>query len=185
VGLILGLTGPNAAGKGEVAAHLGSRGFTVHSLSDVVREEAAARGLPPERAHLIRIGNLLREEGGPGVLAQRILPRLGERAAVDSIRNPSEVAVLRGLPRFLLLGVVAPVELRFGRMQSRGRVGDPTTLVEFRMREAQENTADPAAQQLEATLALADRVVDNGSNLVELREAVDRLLDEWLAADQS
>ena len=185
MGLILGLTGPNAAGKGEVAAHLASRGFAVHSLSDVVREAAAARGLPPERAHLIRIGNLLREEGGPGVLAQRILPRLETRSAVDSIRNPAEVEVLRGLPHFLLLGVVAPVELRFGRMQSRGRAGDPTTLDGFRMREAQENTADPAAQQLEATLALADRRVDNGADLAQLHTAVDRLLEELLATERS
>ena len=69
--LIVGVTGPNAAGKGEVSAYLRALGFAVHSLSDIVREEAAARGLPPEREHLIRIGTLLREEGGPGVLAAR------------------------------------------------------------------------------------------------------------------
>ena len=47
MGLVLGITGPNAAGKGEVSAHLKTRGFDVHSLSDIVREEAAARNLPP------------------------------------------------------------------------------------------------------------------------------------------
>ena len=40
--LVIGLTGPNAAGKGEVANHLEARGFRLHSLSDIVREEAAA-----------------------------------------------------------------------------------------------------------------------------------------------
>jgi len=179
VPLVLGLTGPNAAGKGEVADYLRSRGFAVHSLSDVVREEAAARGLPPEREQLIRIGNLLREEGGPGVLAQRILPRLGSLDVVDSIRNPAEVEVLRGLPRFVLLGVGAPRSLRFERSSRRARPGDPATLEEFEVRERQENTRDPNAQQLRATFDLADRVNDNSyADLTGLHEALSDLLGE-------
>ena len=78
--LVIGLTGPNAAGKGEVAAHLATLGFDIHSLSDVVREEAARQGLPPDRVHLIRVGNELRRREGPGALAQRILR---DMAALD------------------------------------------------------------------------------------------------------
>jgi len=176
VKLVLGLTGSNAAGKGEVADYLRSQGFSVHSLSDVVREEAAARELPPEREHLIRIGNELREEGGPGVLAQRILSRLAGRDVVDSVRNPAEVEVLRGLPRFVLIGVSAPSELRFRRSMERGRAGDPRSLDEFRRREEQENTNDPNAQQLEATFRLVDRVIKNDGDMKELHRAADELL---------
>ena len=145
----------------------------------MVREEATARGLPPEREHLIRIGNLLREEGGPGALARRILPRLGQRDVVDSIRSPGEVEVLRGLPSFVLLAVRAPLEVRFGRALVRGRPGDPRTLEEFRSRERQENVDAVWSQQLDATFRLADRVLDNGGDLDRLREAVDRLVDEY------
>ena len=60
--LVIGLTGPNASGKGEVGDYLAQRGFKLHSLSDIVREEAAAHGLAPEREHLIRIGNELRRQ---------------------------------------------------------------------------------------------------------------------------
>ena len=59
----MGLTGPNAAGKGEVAQLLTSHGYTYHSLSDVVREEAGARGLPVSRKNLVLIGNELRRAG--------------------------------------------------------------------------------------------------------------------------
>lgn len=175
--LILGITGANAAGKGEIALYLSRRGFTSHSLSDVIRDEAAARGFPPEREHLIRVGNELREEGGAGVLAERILPRLGPRTVVDSIRNPSEVAVLRRLPGFVLIGIRAPFEVRFRRARRRARPGDPETPEEFRRREEQENSADPRAQQLKATFELADHVVENGGDLSELHRALDRLLD--------
>ena len=173
---MLGLTGPNAAGKGEVAAHLAQLGFAVHSLSDVVREEAAARGLSPEREHLIRVGNLLRTEGGAGVLARRILARLGDRDVVDSIRNPAEVETLRELPRFVLLGVDAPAELRFRRSAARGRPGDPGTIEAFHSREAQENTSNPTAQQLAATFALADRLLSNEGDLEALQLQVERLV---------
>lgn len=174
--LVIGLTGPNAAGKGEVAQCLAGLGFALHSLSDVVREAAATAGLPPEREHLIRIGTELRRAGGPGVLAERILDRLGDRDVVDSIRNPAEVAALRRRPDFVLLGVDAPVEVRFRRSLERARPGDPQTLDEFRRREAQENTDDPAAQQLGATFRLADRVIDNGSSLDALRGSVRELV---------
>src|SRR5258705_6391863 len=113
--LVLGVTGPNAAGKGEVSAYLKQLGFSVHSLSDIVREAAQARGFPPEREHLIRIGTELRESGGPGVLAQKLIPRLGLRDVVDSIRHPAEVEQLRRVPGFFLIAVDAPPELRFAR----------------------------------------------------------------------
>jgi dephospho-CoA kinase len=174
--LVLGITGPNAAGKGEVSGILAARGFATHSLSDVVREEAAARGLPPEREHLIRIGTELRREGGAGVLAQRLMPKIGARDVVDSIRNPAEVAVLRTLPRFVLLGVEAEPRLRFERSRHRARPGDPETFEAFLARERQENSADPAGQQLAATFDLADRVIANDGDLDALRRRVDQLL---------
>ena len=177
MGFVLGVTGPNAAGKGEVSAYLRTRGFVVHSLSDIVREEAAARGLPPEREHLIRIGTLLREQGGLGVLAERLIPRLGARDVVDSIRNPAEVAALRRVPGFILVGIDAPADLRFARSRLRARPGDPESFEEFTARERQENSANPAGQQLRATFALADRVVDNNGNLEALHVEVTALLD--------
>ena len=176
MGLVLGVTGPNAAGKGEVSDYLTTWGFAVHSLSDIVREEAATRGLPPEREHLIRIGTLLREQGGLGVLAERLLPRLQGWDAVDSIRNPAEVETLRQVPGFVLIGVDAPTELRFARSRLRARPGDPDSFAEFAARERQENSTNPAGQQLQATFVLADRVIDNNGDLARLHLKIDDLL---------
>ena len=176
---VVGLTGPNAAGKSVVAEHLKGRGYAYHSLSDIVREEAARRGLSPTRAHLIATGNDLRRSGGPMILAVRIGDRLGGRDVVDSIRNPAEVEELRRDPAFRLLGIDASMELRFERARLRGRLGDGDTLDEFRQREEEENTADPAAQQLRATLALADAQVRNDGSLSDLERQVDEILEAW------
>ncbi len=143
-----------------------------------MRDEATRCGLSHTRDNLIRVGVELRSEGGPGALARKILPRLRSREVVDSIRHPGEVAVLRTLPRFALIGVDAPQALRFERSLRRGRVGDGATLEEFARKEARENSTTEAGQQLLATLALADIVVDNDGTLDDLhrrlREALAR-----------
>ena len=179
---MIGLTGPNASGKGEVAKLLAEAGFALHSLSDVVRESAAERGLEASRDNLIAVGVRLRVEEGPGVLAARILPRLSGPAVVDSIRGPAEVARLRTLPRFILLGIDAPVALRFERAQRRGRLGDGASLEEFIRKEERENSEAETGQQLRRTLALADRVIRNDGTLDDLRRNVSRGLAEIQAA---
>ncbi len=88
------------------------------------------------------------------------------------------MAVLRTLPRFLLVGVRAPAELRFERSILRARPGDPTTLEDFKAREEQENSSDRAGQQLDATFALADRTIENDGDLDRLRDGVRKLLEE-------
>lgn len=142
----------------------------------MVRDEATRRGLAHTRDHLIRLGVEMRAAGGPGALALRILPLLTRPSVVDSIRNPGEVAVLRRLPRFLLLGVDAPPALRFQRSLRRGRLGDGATLEEFVRMEARENSRRRAGQQLTATFKLADARVDNDGTIAELHRTTRRTL---------
>lgn len=176
--IVIGLTGPNASGKGTVAKLLIQRGFRYHSLSDIVREEALAAGLTTGRDDLIATGNRLRREGGPFVLAARIIPRLGPRDVVDSIRNPSEVEALRqGARGFFLLGVTASPAVRYARALARGRAGDPTEGLEaFLRKEAEENGTDPDSQRLDATFALSDEILTNDQEISDLDSRLELLL---------
>ena len=173
---VFGLTGPNASGKGEVCSHLESRGFQVFSLSDIIREDLAARGLSPTREAMIDTGNALRRRHGPGILAERLLDRLSDRSVVDSVRSPAEVEVLRGVEGFKLVLVDAPVEVRFERSRVRGRIGDAGSLARFASLEDRENSSDPAGQQLAATAALVDLRILNEGDLPDLRAQIDHLL---------
>ncbi len=171
--LVIGITGRNCAGKDSAAESLVRRGFERHSLSDVLREELRARGEAITRPALIAVGNELREHEGPGVLARRVQAMMKtERVALVSVRNPAEVECLRELPNFFLLGVDAPLEVRFARESGRARESAPATLDEFKALEERENTADPNAQQLDATMALADHVVVNDGTLEQFEERV-------------
>jgi dCMP deaminase len=178
--MILGVSGLNASGKGEVVTYLTQRSFYAHSLSDVLRAVLEERGEPETRERMIELGRALRASEGPGALAQRLIPQLhaDRNYVIDSIRHPAEVAALRGAgQRFRLLWVEADEAIRFERMRARGRAGDPETLAELQRLEGRElGSADPAAQQLLAVRALADDVLRNDGPIAELHEQLGRLL---------
>jgi dCMP deaminase len=179
--VLIGVAGLNGAGKGEVIDYLVERSFYALSLSDVIRDTLAERGLEETRERMIETGRALREAGGPGVLADKLVARLlpDRNYALDSIRHPAEVAALRASGRpFHLIWVEADSRLRFERMQSRGRPGDPTSherLLELEQREL--GSDDPAAQQLLAVRDLADSQLRNDGTLEELHAAVQQVLE--------
>lgn len=176
--IVIGLTGPNAAGKGLAADFFVKKGFLYHSLSDAVREEALRKGLTTSRKDLILTGTSLREEFGLSVLARKTFEKLSGRDIVDSFRHPEEVNFFReNAGFFYLLGIDAPQEVRFERAKRRRRGGDSISdIEEFRKKEEEENGSG-AGQQLGATFALADEVVMNEGRREEL---VDRLEPVYL-----
>src|SRR5262245_22052440 len=125
--MLIGLTGKNAAGKGEVAQYLQRKSFYYYSLSDVIREEIRRRGEEPTRERLIIVGNELRQRHGANILAERILAKIEDdkHYIIDSIRNPAEVDAFRAAKHFKLIRIEAPAEIRFQRILSRKRENDP------------------------------------------------------------
>lgn len=182
--MIIGVAGPNGAGKGEVVEYLRARSFYVHSLSDVIRDTLKDQGLDETRERMIEAGRQLRRAHGPGALADVLCKGLepDRNYAIDSIRHPAEVERLRdGHPHFALIWVDAGDTVRFERMRLRARPGDPETLERLRTLEALEmGSDDPAAQQLLAVKALSDFTVDNSAGLSELHDAVQRILERSL-----
>lgn len=186
--MILGVAGPYGAGKGEVIDYLRSRSFVTYSLSDVLREELRSRGEPETRERMIELGRELRERFGPGVLAERLADRFGpeNHYAVDSIRHPAEVEVLRRrAPHFRLVWVDADERVRLERLRRRARPGDPKTLDELRRLEGRESDlSDPTSQQLPAVKALADEVIWNEGDLGSLHEQVRAILERYAPVDR-
>ncbi|HVO32542.1 MAG TPA: deaminase [Elusimicrobiota bacterium] len=177
--MIIGLTGKNAAGKGEVAKYLQERGFSYLSLSDMLRQELKKRRMSLTRDHLTRVGNELREKFGPGVLAERILRQItdNQNYVVDSFRNPGEVDAFRRRPDFVLWAVTASPQIRFERIKERARENDPETLAHFlAVEEREAHNADPTKQSLNACERLADHRIPNTRTIDQLRDKLASLL---------
>ncbi len=184
--MIIGLTGKNAAGKGEVANYLKTKGFIYYSLSDILREEATKRDIKHSRDNLINLGNELRKKFGSAYLAQQINKKIKnqlkmnkkQNLVVDSIRSPYEAKELMKNKDFLLIGIDAPIELRFERLRKRNRLGDAKTLEEFKKQEQRENLRNKANQQLNETFKLAEKIIINDGTLNALHKKIGKLLTE-------
>jgi len=180
--MILGVSGLNGAGKGEVVRFLEERSFYALSLSDVIREELRGQGLEETRERMIETGTAMRAAEGPGGLAERLAGQLApdRNYVIDSVRHPAEVEVLRmRTRRFKLIWVEADEAVRFERIRARGRGGDPASLEALRVLEGRElASADPAAQQLLAVREIADFVVQNDDSVETLRRNVHAILAE-------
>jgi len=178
--MIIGLTGKNAAGKGELASHLKNKSFVYYSLSDALRDEATKQGLDHSRDVLIRLGTEMREKHGNGILAERINKKIKHNkgnSVVDSIRNPGEIEELRKNDGFLLIAVHTDSKIRFKRLVRRGRTGDSRTFEEFMEHEKKENNDTGSGQQLGKCIELADKIINSNGAIEEANKDLDLYLD--------
>lgn len=175
----VGITGYNAAGKGEATDYLRDKGFISISLSDLLRDEARTRNLDLTRENLTRLGQELRKQLNPGFLAEKALFHINNQNnfVIDSIRHPDEVKILKQhLKPFLLIGVDAPIAVRFERSQLRGRNENAGTIEEFMQREQAEMKNNPNAQQLHRCMELCDVLILNDGSIEELEEKIEKAI---------
>jgi dCMP deaminase len=178
--MIIGLVGMMGSGKGEIVKLVLERGFKYVRLSDMVREEAARRGLDDDRTILQDVGNQMRAQGGVGVLAERALERIRKEGgdwAVDGIRNPGEIdALCAGGKNIWILGVHAGKEEVVRRILGRAREGDAQERREIEAKiEREWGIGEPAdGQQVGRCMEMADEVLDNMGTLAELGEKFEK-----------
>lgn len=177
--MIIGLTGKNGSGKGEVAKFLTEAGFTYYSLSDVLREELKKQSKEVTRTNLTEFANELRQKKGAGCLGAMVASKLeaDNNYVVDSIRHPDEVEALRQCKNFYLLAVEADPQVRFERIKKRARESDTITYESFVEQEAKEAAGKkPTDQQLNNTFETADATIENNGNLEELHQKVRQIV---------
>ena len=177
--MIIGLTGKNGSGKTAICDYLRARGFEYASLSDAIRAEIRRRGENVTREKLIETGTEMREKGGAGILAERVLSGLERERnhVIDSIRNPAEVQALRSRSDFTLFAVEASAKTRFDRSLVRARENAAATFEQFMVEEERElESENPAAQQLVATMALADVAIENNETIEALYGKLDEII---------
>lgn len=178
--LKIGITGNNGGGKDTFANYLVSnKGFIHISLSDFIRDETLKRGLELSRNNFHDVGNQMRQNFGPDVLARRALEKMnGGRAnyALTSIRNPFEVRALQEGGNFVLVAVDAPVELRFNRIIERNRKNEKEiiSLEEFKRFEENElQSESTSSQQIGECIKMARFTVSNDSDFAAFERHIE------------
>jgi dephospho-CoA kinase len=182
--MILGITGTNGAGKGTVVDYLvQKKGFIHYSVRDLIIEEVERRGLELNRINIGETGTDMRRLHEPAYFTNTFIERAtdaGQSAIIiESIRTLAEADNIRAYKGFMV-GVDAPVALRYERITSRGTVTDKVSLEEFHDQEDREyrpkDLDDPTQMNVLGVLASADYTLVNEGTLEELHAKIDEML---------
>jgi dephospho-CoA kinase len=179
--MYIGITGTFAAGKGEVVRILRKKGFVHYSFGDLLRAEVRRAGLEPTIPNTTEFANKMRQQHGPGYIAELLVHQLEreapKHAVFESIRTLGELQTFRRLPGFLLLSIDAPRELRYERLQERGRHDGLTSFEDFCLWEDRQLEGAAHEQQLLAVMDEADVKVVNIGNLEDLQLQIEEQLN--------
>ena len=168
--MIIAVTGRICAGETSVCKVLEKKGFKRLSLSDMLREELRKQGKKVVRENLDVIGDKLRSEKGKAFLAMLALKKAREGDwAFDSIYVPEEAELLRSKGAYIV-GVVAPVVVRYERARKRGE--------KFPSLEAFVTRDDYDARWgIDKIVEGADFIISNDGTLEDLEGSIDLVLE--------
>ncbi len=144
------VVGMPASGKDIARQYARTKGYPYFATGDVVRAEAARRGVSPDADSMAHLSTELRGSDGLGVT------RLALKAAADSgapvvfmegIRSKQEIDLIGAQAETVVVAFLAPRSVRRARVLSRGRSDDSAAAFDSRdRREIDYGLAIPIAQ---------------------------------------
>jgi dephospho-CoA kinase len=169
--VVIGVSGPIAAGKTTVCRYLEHKGFSYARFSAVIDEMLSQAGLPIDRPHQQAMGEQLNKSPGQRWLCQQLMKQIPEDAGevvIDGLRFPEDHSFLveRFGTRFLHLHVSALRDSREARYIHTGGTAEDFQAAERALTESQHDRM----------AALAHVTVVNGVNLAHLWRQVDRVI---------
>jgi dephospho-CoA kinase len=141
---IIAFVGMPASGKSEAARIGAEMGIPVINMGDVIRREVLRRGLEPNDSNTGMVATELRKCEGMDAVAIRCVSQIREKGSelviVDGVRGIAEVECFRREfgEGFVLISIYAPIEIRFSRVQRRGRSDDMNNIEGLRRRDERE-----------------------------------------------
>ncbi len=176
--MIIGFVGQAGAGKGTAAEMLASNANAeIFTFSDILADLLKRLYKEKSRDNLIKMSTAVREAFGQDALANVMEAQVQESMAdiviVDGIRRMEDIEDLSKDPKFHLVEIWAPPEVRFERLKKRNEKageGDMTweDFLAMGERETEKTIAGVAAQ--------AKHKIDNSEGLEEFKAKLDALV---------
>lgn len=186
--VIICLTGMPGAGKSTVANSLKEKGFLVITMGDMIREEALRQELALDDANLGRLMIKLRNDIGPGAVAELVVKKISTLVAatsspehpivliLDGVRSMAEVDVLKRISYLKILAIHASADIRFAHIKERKRSDAPVAQDGFMMRDRRELDVG-----ISDVIALADEVISNNNlSINQLKTAALEIVVKWI-----
>ncbi len=128
--IIIGLIGPMASGKSTATEYIAKEyQAKTYRFSDIMRDLLQRLYLPCSRDNLIQISIVLRQEFGHDLFAKAMAEDIkrdeqNEYIVVEGIRREEDIAYLKLLPNFYMVGISGDIEKRYQRLTSRTENSD-------------------------------------------------------------
>jgi len=173
---IICVSGMPGAGKTSIIESLKNRGIPVIVMGDIIREEAAKRGIEPSLGGLGKIMVELRKSYGPSIVAKLCLEKIAlisnDTVIIDGVRSLDEVEEYRrSFSKVLVVAIHASPTTRFKRLYNRGREDDPKSWSEFIDRDFRELSIG-----LGNVISLADYMIVNEGSIEESRKIFEHIV---------
>jgi dephospho-CoA kinase len=176
---VIGFVGDIGSGKDSAAEYICQKyGYRNISMGDIVRELLKKSGKPENRENLDSLQKEIVAKHGPEFFAKEVMKKIMlnklEKVIISGIRRPADAEVPKRAygKDFVLVKIEVPAEIRFERMKSRARPGDPKTLEEFLEQEKRQYELF----SLKKIYGYVDHRVDNSGTPEELEKRLDALL---------
>ena len=183
--MIIGVCGSVAAGKETLTSYFRERGFVYFETRQIITEELKKLGRELSRKNMQDWADEQREKYGVEAIMKIMLERAMQDPTknymFDSLRNDGEAVFLRKVCNdFILIGVDAPLEIRFKRAVARAKSSDPVIWEEFvKMNERDLNdTSNPLGQQTQKLLDMADFKIINDKDLESSMKRVEEIFNK-------
>lgn len=181
---IIAFVGMPASGKSEAARIASKMGIPVVNMGDVIRKEVLSRGLEPTDSNTGMVATDLRKCEGMDAVAKRCIYQIREKGSelvvVDGVRGIAEVECFRQEfgKGFILISIYTPIEVRFSRIQKRGRSDDMSSIDGLRHRDERE-----LGWGMGEAIEASSIEIENNFSLETFRKDVIEVLSNFLAAD--
>ena len=178
--IVLGLIGEMAAGKTTATAYL-----EAHYHAETFRFSTSLRDILTRlhkehtRDNLQQLSTVLRGLFGDDVLskviAQDVAKADAEFIVVEGIRRPGDIAYLRDLPNFYLVGLQTEEKIRFERLRSRSENPDDAgkSWEDFQKESHQESE-----EKIRELIQKADYIIENDSSFADTYQKIDAVVRE-------
>jgi dephospho-CoA kinase len=172
------IVGMPASGKDIARQYAHSEGYPYFATGDIVRAEAARRGVSSNADSMAKLSTELRGSDGLGVTRLALKTAVETGAPVvfmEGIRSKQEIDLIGAQAETVVVAFLAPKSLRRARVLSRGRSDDSAEAFDGRdRREIDYGLATP--------IALADEYVLNTGTVDEALAAFGEIIDRHIAA---
>lgn len=176
--LIIGLAGHPSSGKDTAGRYLEQKGFFHISCGDLLRDEMKKLGLPIDRPSVREFVTEKRQELGAQYPVDIASQFIKDKTVISGFRNLAEINHLKDKYNddFTLIGIEAPLKVRYQRALDRNREGDAISFEDFQKHEEAERNAHPESHELDNVLAQADISIVNDGTQEDLYRKIEDTL---------